>query len=61
MFFALPVVGENEDIYWYGVAICAHRVVYEKLIHTTVGTKMCAHGSMTGYEHSHTTLGTEKV
>ncbi len=61
MFFALPVIPQNEDICWYGVTICAHRVVYEKLIHATVGTKMCAHRSVTEYEHSHTTEGTEKV
>ena len=59
--FPLPVIPQNELIYWYRVTICAHRVVYEKLIHTTVGTNMCAHGSITEYEHSHTTEGTESA
>ena len=61
LFSALPVVGQDEDIRWYGVAICAQRVLYEKLIYEYVGTNMCAHRSSTEYGHTHTMEGTEQV
>ena len=50
---------QNEVIYGYGVAICAQRVIHAKLIHAYVGTKMCAHRSITEYEDTHTTEGTQ--